>query len=450
MIIIRRYLFGLVAVVLLSATAAPAEAQTTRGRDRALFGGGMGDVDQELSASSNLGITFLDPIGTKTGVIDGRSLSSTWFGQGSGALSYAAALPFLSANASIGGVSRYYRKPDRLWFTQALYNVEGATRHSWQLSPRTSLAANINGSFRPSYWALTASQNGLGAAATNLDPTLLLPPSATDLAGRSLGVTAGLSLRHSISRRISLVGDYQLTRYWTYGRPDAFDLLSQIGRADVEVELTRHLKVRGGYRYEDARNGPPEAPHVRRQGLDAGADYGRGGSIQLTRRTTLTVDGGASVVADTLGAQHYFVLGDASLNHEMGRSWKTSLSYSRSLDFSSLFQDPVLADTVTGDVGGLITDRLSFQAAAAYSRGTVGFVTAGHGLVRADAYAVIQSALTRYLALGASYAFYQRSIGSLVDVPVDLPRQSEDQVVTVFISTWAPLFHRARRPHATR
>ena len=159
---------------------------------------------------------------------------------------------------------------------------------------------------------------------------------------------------------------------------------------------------------------------------------------------------GASTLADTTGRQRYFLLGGSTLSHEMGRTWTSSVSYLRDLNFSSLYHQPVLADTVTALMGGLITSRLSFQSGASYSRGSVGLVGPNRGLVLASGLVGLQTAVTRYLALGMNYSVYYRTIGSQVVVPSDLARRTETQAVRVYLSTWMPLFSRTRRSNAAR
>ena len=140
--------------------------------------------------------------------------------------------------------------------------------------------------------------------------------------------------------------------------------------------------------------------------------------------------------------QRYFALGNIDLVHEIGRTWSASVGYSRNMDFSSLFLEPMLSDNVFADFGGLISSRLSFQSSVGYTTSAVGFgggenrYDTAHGLVG------LQTGLTRYVALGVNYTYYYRTIGQALEVPSGLATHAESQAVHVFVSAWAPLFQR--------
>jgi len=181
-----------------------------------------------------------------------------------------------------------------------------------------------------------------------------------------------------------------------------------------------------------------------------GLDYDRGLTLRLTRHTTLALAAGLGAVVDQRRQTHYRVNGGADLRHEMGRTWFSALSYARNMGFSEVFAEPLLTDTVRADLSGLITRRVAFRAAAAGSRGTVGFVAAGHGIVRISATSGLQFAISRNLALSADYLYFRRDIEALVVVAPGTDRAPESQIVSVTLNVWAPIFNRARRPHATR
>jgi hypothetical protein len=283
-----------------------------------------------------------------------------------------------------------------------------------------------------------------------IDPSLTLPPDLTSIRGHSLSSDSTVTLTRTLARRVSLDGNYSLYRGWTFGRPDAYDVMTQSAGAGLRFELTRHLTLRTGYRYGEALIGPSDQPHVRQHSADIALEYNQGGSIQLTRRTSLSLTAGMSAIADTHRTQHYLALGGAVLDHDMGRTWNASLGYRRHVDFSSLFREPLLLDTVTAGLDGLLLPRLSFTSGGGFSHGTVGFGMAGNSYGQGNASAALQLALIRYLAVSVSYAYYYRSLGDQVIVASDLANRSESQAVRVFFTAYAPLFHRARRANATR
>jgi hypothetical protein len=435
-------------VVLAAAAPAWAQSQNQRGQDRALFGGGTGDAEQLLSANSNVGATYFKTLsGMPTGLQGDVLPNSTWFGQGSAFLGYRLGWKWLQVDAA-GGQLSYYFPDQKRWFRQTIENGTAAASHAWQLTQRTQLSVSESAGVQPAYYS--ALPTGYQPQLTSADPALTLPPDLTGFGGVFLMSQSGAGITHNLSRRVSLTGRYDFMRRWSVDRPDNLDLEQQSAAGDVRFSVTRHLSVRTGYRAYDSRFGPPDTPHVRSQNVDFGVDYNRGGSLQLTRKTTLSLNVGLGGLTDSAGQQRYFLLGGAGLTHEMGRTWASSIIYSRDLNFSSLFQEPVLTDNVVAGLTGLITERLTFQSSVGYSKGTVGFVGTNRGLTRAYGLVGLQTALTRYLALGTNYTYYYSTVESQVVVPVGLPRQTETQAARVYVSTWVPLFSRTRRPNATR
>jgi hypothetical protein len=115
-----------------------------------------------------------------------------------------------------------------------------------------------------------------------------------------------------------------------------------------------------------------------------------------------------------------------------------------------LFLQPALTDDVYASFGGLISSRLSFQSAIGYSRSAVGFSGVENEYGRAHGLVGLQSGLTRYIALGVNYTYYYRSIGQGLVLPSGLTDYEKSQAVHLFVSAWAPLYQRVRRPNGTR
>ena len=143
--------------------------------------------------------------------------------------------------------------------------------------------------------------------------------------------------------------------------------------------------------------------------------------------------------------------GDVQLRHEMGRTWSSALIYGRAIDSSQLFfRAPVLVDMVTGRLDGLISRRLGFHSTGMWQRGAVGFLDAGNGVHRSAANAGLQTALGRHFAVGFDYSYYRFHFENLVVLPAGVPSRSSSQGVSVYLSTWAPIFRRGGRSDATR
>ena len=455
---------GLTAVVLAvgAASAAaqvadPPRVQTVRERqqERAIFGGGYGAVGQDLSINSNIGATRYFPVGRQEaddpGTLGDRVTAPTWFGHASAFLQYQADHPWLHANANVGMYSFYQARPgdNSPWSRIFSADVTAETGRSWELTKRLRFAFSENIQFRPEF-AQTLSPGAFTEPGRLADPSVLLPPDIASIGGHALRSSTSGTLTLAITRRATINTRYAFERVWSFGSEFGLDLLAHRVSGDFGYELTRHLRLRAGYGVGMNRIGGPDAPYFRDQTADVGLDYNRGGVIQLARHTSMSFDGGGSIVADRSGEQHFVVLGGVRVNHEMGRTWLATGSLRRSLDYATTFIEPVISDTATGELSGVLTDRLYFRTTTSYSRGTVGFVGVGSDITRIDSIVELQTGLGRYLALGTNYTFYTYEVGDLVIVRPELAGRTQGQGVRVFLTAWAPLLNRARRPNATR
>jgi len=431
-----------------AATTARAQAPA-RGGERAVFGGGMGNVEQVLSASSNVGGSYYDTLGKPPVSASGQPQdSSSWLGHGSAALSYLAGFKFFQANASVGGFSYYYPNREEPWYNAYTLNGAASGGYTWNLSRKARFSVNGSVTVQPAYAGYLL--NGITGTA---DPSLILPPDATALQGEILSTQTGAVYTYDVSRRVSFGADYRHDRNWTFGREESANWVGHSTSPFVSVRITRHLSARGGYRFSATRRSSDlveDEGYVTSHSADVSLDYSRGGTLQLTKQTTLAFGMGVGAATDSSGRQRYFGLGNVVINHEMGRTWTASAGYNRGLDFPSLLQEPTLTDNFFAHLGGLINSHLSFSSYAQYTRGAVGFGGGDDSFSTASAVAGVQSALNRYLALGVNYTYFYRSVGVDVVLPSDIVNYNQSQAVHVFLSAWAPLYSRARRPDATR
>ena len=111
--------------------------------------------------------------------------------------------------------------------------------------------------------------------------------------------------------------------------------------------------------------------------IDIGIDYAK--ALSVSRRTHFSFTTGSALFYVNQGITNvsdrqlnFALLGTANLTHEMGRTWTSSIAYRRSLDFHEGFADPFLAQSVSADLRGLLSRRLSFASGAWYSSGVIG------------------------------------------------------------------------------
>ncbi|MEO7192313.1 MAG: hypothetical protein ABI051_14770, partial [Vicinamibacterales bacterium] len=433
--------------------AVAAQAQSTRRPDMNLFGRALRDPQQSLAVRGNLGATFYDALGKR--LFDPNGVPAPDHGWGSfatGALIYNLSLANITFDGSLGGFATYYPNQARKFRTNVTPGAGAHTGWTRNLSDKTRLnvSSGLSLGSLSAEAILPGGPGGLGidtGFGSSSDATsAFLPQQAAFVKGTRLSLFTGASLTHELSRRFNLTGDYQIRKDTSFGgEGQPLGLWGQTVGAALHFAVTRNLSVRGGYIYGETHRKNDDRIG-RTHSADIGVDYNRGAVLQLTRRTTLAFNGGASGYVDRAGTQHYRLIGNASLNHQMGRTWISGVDYTRGLDSNQLlFQEPLLNDTLTARMNGLISRRLGFHSEASVQHGSVGFARGDNDVVRSVADAGLQFALGRHYALGADYTYYRYNYSAQVARPLGLPTVSASQGVHVFLSAWAPIFQRGGR-----
>jgi hypothetical protein len=152
--------------------------------------------------------------------------------------------------------------------------------------------------------------------------------------------------------------------------------------------------------------------------------------------------------ADVSNHSLFRVNGSAKLTRGFGRSWSAWGGYLRGVDFLAGFPQPVLTDTVTTGVSGLITSTLKLSGASGITKGTLGIDTdtsfsTDYASVR------VEYAATRMIGIYSDYTYYHYRIPSgqtLLDI---VPRFSR-QTITAGLTVWLPIINQARAPRDPR
>jgi hypothetical protein len=142
--------------------------------------------------------------------------------------------------------------------------------------------------------------------------------------------------------------------------------------------------------------------------------------------------------------------GNAALKHEIGRSWNAWVGYSRRVLMNETWPDPVVADSLSAGVGGLISRRMQFMSVARGALGKQGLERDAPGFDTAQASATLSYALTRFMNLGLIYSYYQQRFDERAVLSAGVPASAERHSVRATVSLWAPLFQRTRRTDASR
>jgi hypothetical protein len=340
--------------------------------------------------------------------------------------------------ASVATDSRYFPELDSSYYGahSASVGVSGP------VGRRTNVSANQTVSYQPFLML------GLFPELTN-NVVAVAEPAAQEQSAPFEDYTdyrTAVDLRHKVSRRgeIEVGYSHQFSNFST----DVRDLRIHRASGRYLHEVSRGLGLRLGYGYSAGEYFDfEETRTVEGHIIDVGVDYSR--ALSVSRRTTLSFVTGSAAFKDE-DATRYQINADVRLNREIGRTWNATAAYTRSAAFVHSFSQPFFSDSVGAELSGLVTRRTEFVINASGSLGEVGFQSTGdNGYESYSATSQLTFALTRNLALTASYAYYLYTFESGVDLPIGLARDVERQNVQLALRTWIPLY-RSRSSNASR
>jgi hypothetical protein len=382
----------------------------------------------------------------------GPAQAST-FENASASLSYSFSGRRLSFGATAGTNANYYASFGVKPLTVA---NSGGINAAWYPSSRTEISASVNALYGPFYTlpgvpvVPVAPDNGETPSANETPgQTLVLDSGSTLLVEDHLNLMGGVALTHSVTRRLSLSVNYGDSIVASPSH--AFDLSVRSYGGGLSYLLAKGLAAQLSYTESTGRFGVGRTPTTS-HGLAAGLNFNR--ALSITRRTTLTFASGLAAFSNASvndGRPQYFLSVQASLVHEIGRTWTASLAYNRSASFVETFLQPVFSDAVTAGIGGRLSRRVQVQSSIGATSGTVGLVNASENHFRTYfGSAGLRVDASRTVSVGLDYAYYRALFASGVPLPPGFARQSDRQSVRVYVSLWAPLMSRGRRPNAAR
>jgi opacity protein-like surface antigen len=248
--------------------------------------------------------------------------------------------------------------------------------------------------------------------------------------------TSGIQFLQQFSARSSLRLEYARRSVLVSGH--ATDLLTQNAGIRFTHRFTRYAGFHAGIGSGVAQFGPASGVvnRIRTHDIDIGLDYDR--PISFSRRTTLSFSSGSSLIPQS-GTMHYHLIGNASLTHEIARTWKTSLQYGRALQFVEAFPQPLLSDSITAGIKGNPSRRVDMTFSGSYSAGQIGVSAAGGTFGTYTGSAHIGISVNRHFALYSEYLYYHYRLGQLTSVATAVPGQLDRQTARVGLKLWFPL-----------
>jgi opacity protein-like surface antigen len=437
---------GLLMVVWMCVDPSVAWAQGRPSRPfRGLFGSNTASgASQTLTASFAVFAGQNGASSTSTSIEPGEDVtagpleSSATFGAWSGLISYDLGTRRLTLTSSASVSSRYTPDPS-LQFPVSRQATVGAR---WQLLRHTFVNVTAQTARQP----VSTLAMFPGATDTALDPVLYESAAFGSLENyASDGVS--ILIDQSFSQRSSLVVSYGYAQ-------DGFSSVGRVrtahaGSLGFSHRLTRSLSVHLGYQGSFGRYlaESGETRQFRNDSVNAGVDYA--GSLTLSRRTTLSFRTGSTVVTDHL-VRHFWIIGNATLRRELGRTWDASVSYDRQAGFIHTIVEPVFTDSVNASLTGLLGRRVQVQSSAGAITGSVGVGDDDRRYIAYQAGAGLSTAFSRYVAVRVDCTYYQyQSHGDPLQL-IGTPRLS-GRSISIGANIFAPLFTRvSRRGNAAR
>ena len=120
------------------------------------------------------------------------------------------------------------------------------------------------------------------------------------------------------------------------------------------------------------------------------------------------------------------------------------------MQFIQALRAPLLSDSVTAQLTGLLTRRLQFRTGVAGAYGNAGLSADAQEFATYQGEVGVKYALTRNLALGLDYLLYRYEFDSIALLPAGMPRELNRHGIRAYLAMWVPLVNRARRPDAAR
>jgi hypothetical protein len=312
--------------------------------------------------------------------------------------------------------SRHYRTDQPVTAT----SFNGSAIFGVQATPRLKLDASASSGYSPQFLFSLLPQ-------TSDIPTEIPPPSLDYGVSLQDSVTyaAGTTATYKVSARSSLTMSYGRSQYrFLGGDYDQYNSKTQSYGGGYSYNVTKYAALRVGYIEQTgeypAFGGMPRSL-VRQRSIDAGVNYSR--PLSISRRTTFSFGTGSAAIDDGVET-FYTVTGNATLRHQIGRTWNTVAMYTRGLGVVGGFAQPFFADAVSLELRGMLTPKVSAIAMGGYANGNVGLGSRGENYRSYQGTARIEMDLKRErVGLFGSYFYYGYGFENALDVAPGVPSQ---------------------------
>jgi hypothetical protein len=441
--VICRYVLPILSLCMLVVAGVTADAQSlTPPRPerpyRGLFGSGVDDPSQLLTVTGLAGGGADDDLlaaGFGQADTRPRELRGGGYGLASAGLSYVWLGSNASLSASGSAISRYYPGARQDFVSSRM----ASTRFEVRPLRNTRLFASGTVGYQPyNLLGLFPSlfERSAGRLSTAEEDFAITGQYYTRASAQ-----AGVFQTVDIGRRASAEFDYSYGRTELSGGARTYD--SHRAGTTLRYAMAKSVGLRAGYHYQTfANRGTSARSRVEAHDLDIGVDLNK--PLSLTRQTTLTFGSGSSALVREHRTD-YRVTGDAQLSHEIGRSWGTSLGYTRNMRYIDIFDELVFLDAITASLAGQLSRQVEFSLIARASGGRIGFDRSAPRYRMYAGTVTISRAFTRHLALNGSYFFNQYAFDQGISLPLGVGDEMQRHGIRATVTAWAPLLYRRKK-----
>jgi len=404
---------------------------------RPIFEGGSpaSGARQTLDVTVNLTESYDDNLLADAGGLSpSRSQKSGQYTSLSPSLDFESHGDRLRVGITAGSNVRYY--PDAHQVVATTHYVGSGL--TGQFTSRTSLSFNSGVTYAPAYF--------YGLFARTSAPALgdVVPP-ATDYASNdqhSYAYTTAARFTHRFSTRAEflLTANYRYTQF-VDALPAFHDFRAYDLGGEYIYSIDRNVRVRLGYTYRNTYYRPTQRPIENY--VDAGVEYVR--PLSPTRHTQVGFTLGPTLVSGPLAAgdghesSHYRIVGDAFLEHQIGRTWHARSAYRRGLGYIEGVPAPLYTDAVTAQLSGFLNRRVDLQFVAAYATGDLAQSGGAAKVLTYTGDARLRFGLTREVAAYVDGLFYQYEFERTLLLAPGLPHHLKRTGIRAGFTLWFPV-----------
>ena len=169
--------------------------------------------------------------------------------------------------------------------------------------------------------------------------------------------------------------------------------------------------------------------------MNIGGDYAK--PLSASRRSFIAFSGGSAAL-ESRDSFRMSAIGNVDFWYEFKQSWIGAVRYHRGITFIDEVVDPLLSDAVSGELAGLLSRRLDFNASATFSRGVVGFDDRGSYQMYGTR-SQLRYALSRVMALYGEYILFHYEFPPTILITGGLPPSTSRQAVKVGLTVSSKL-----------